>query len=150
MTFTLELPDQYGFVLAAATSTFFVTTAHFIRTAKLRKASGVAYPNAYASQEHADKNPAAHRFNCAQRAHANFTENHTALLGSLLISGLKFPLLAASLGGLWSVARLAYLIGYTSSSGPKGRMVGSTFSFLADAMLKVVAAYTSYAIIMDQ
>lgn len=51
-------------VLAAATSTFFVNTLHVLRTSSLRKASGVKYPNAYASTELADKDKNAYAFNC--------------------------------------------------------------------------------------
>ena len=58
----------------------------------------------------------------AQRAHNNFTENLTPFLGALLISGLKYPVFAASLGGLWSVARALFAVGYTSK-GPDGRIV---------------------------
>lgn len=57
----------------------------------------------------------------AQRAHANFTENLTPFLGELLISGLRYPTFAASLGGLWVFARVIYAIGYTSK-GPSGRV----------------------------
>lgn len=51
-------------VLAAATSTFFVNTFHMFRTAKLRKASNIPYPNAYATHEQAEKDVNAYRFNC--------------------------------------------------------------------------------------
>jgi glutathione S-transferase len=58
----------------------------------------------------------------AQRAHNNFTENLTPFLGALLVAGLKHPVLAASLGGAWSFARVMFAIGYTSG-GPQGRIV---------------------------
>ncbi len=58
----------------------------------------------------------------AQRAHANFTENLTPFLGALLISGIQYPLFAASLGAVWSAARVAFAVGYTSS-GPQGRVL---------------------------
>lgn len=59
----------------------------------------------------------------AQRAHANFTENHSSFLGALLISGLRYPVAAAAIGAVWSVARLLYALGYTSEAGPQGRIV---------------------------
>lgn len=66
----------------------------------------------------------------AQRAHANFTENLTPFLGALLISGIQYPLFAASLGAVWSAARVVFALGYTSS-GPQGRVVYvSTLLFL--------------------
>ncbi|KAL7930565.1 hypothetical protein V8C35DRAFT_312331 [Trichoderma chlorosporum] len=149
MAITLTLPDAYGFVLAAATSTFFVNALHMARTGKLRKASKVAYPNAYASNEQAEKDPAAYQFNCAQRAHANYTENHASALGALLIAGLQFPVASAVLGATWALGRTLYLYGYTSSSGPKGRTFGAYFAGAADLALKFMAAYTSVIFILD-
>lgn len=144
---TDEFPGQYGLVLAAATSSFFVNTLHMIRTSSLRKESGVKYPNAYASSQEAEKNNRAYTFNCAQRAHANFTENHTSFLGALLISGMYFPLAASTLGTVWSVSRILYLYGYTSQAGPPGRRIGASGSALSDLILKFMAAYTSYQIV---
>ncbi|PFH58170.1 hypothetical protein XA68_14074 [Ophiocordyceps unilateralis] len=140
---TLQLPDQYGLVLAAATSTFFVNTLHAFRTIKFRKASGIEYPQAYATNEQAAKNESAYRFNCAQRAHHNFTENHTSLLGALLIAGIRFPVPAAAVGAGWSLSRVLYLLGYTSSAGPRGRLIGGLGGTLSDLLLKLAAAYSS-------
>ncbi|OAA44934.1 DNA polymerase lambda, fingers domain protein [Metarhizium rileyi] len=130
-------------LLAAATSSFFVNTLHMLRTSSLRKTSGVKYPNAYASPEEAEKDSNAYAFNCAQRAHANFTESHTSFLGALLVGGLRFPLTAAVLGASWSLFRVMYLFGYTSQAGPQGRRNGAIGAFLSDFVLKLVAAYTS-------
>ncbi|OTA03024.1 microsomal glutathione S transferase [Trichoderma parareesei] len=147
MAITLAVPDTYGLVLAAATSTFFVNTFHMFRTSKLRKASNIPYPNAYATHEQAKKDVNAYRFNCAQRAHANFIENQPSALGALLISGLHFPVAAAVLGATWSVGRTLYLYGYTSSAGPKGRTFGAYIAGVADLSLKLMAAYTSYLLV---
>ncbi|TWU74720.1 hypothetical protein ED733_005295 [Metarhizium rileyi] len=133
----------HSLVLAAATSSFFVNTLHMLRTSSLRKTSGVKYPNAYASPEEAEKDSNAYAFNCAQRAHANFTESHTSFLGALLVGGLRFPLTAAVLGASWSLFRVMYLFGYTSQAGPQGRRNGAIGAFLSDFVLKLVAAYTS-------
>ncbi|KAL6862361.1 ER glutathione S transferase [Trichoderma novae-zelandiae] len=119
-----------------------------VRTSKFRKASGIPYPIAYATPEQAEKDVAAYRFNCAQRAHANFIENQTSALGALLISGLHFPLAAALFGATWSLGRTLYLYGYTSSAGPKGRTFGAYLSGVADLSLKLMAAYTSYVLVM--
>lgn len=114
-------------------------------TGKHRRAARIKYPIAYATAEQAEKDPKAFAFNCgmcgsfpvsmeaeeltcdggrkriaAQRAHANFTEHLTPLLGSLLIAGLKSPVYAAGLGVTWSVARVFYALGYTKK-GPEGR-----------------------------
>ncbi|KAJ1329196.1 MAPEG family protein [Microdochium nivale] len=130
-TLSLQLPAEYGYVLVAATSSIFVNLLHFVLTAGARKRSGIDYPNAYATPEQAAKNPAAYAFNCAQRAHANYTESITPFMGALLISGLSYPTYAAGLGITWTTGRVLYAIGYTSSAGPKGRVVGSAVSSLA-------------------
>ncbi|KAJ6789495.1 hypothetical protein PWT90_00296 [Aphanocladium album] len=140
----ITLPERYPFVLAAAMSTFFLNSFHAIRTANLREASGVEYPSAYATQEQAVENPQAFRFNCAQRAHANFTENLTPFLGALFAAGLRFPTASAVLGAAWVTGRTVYLIGYTSGAGPKGRRPGHVVAFFADVALKFMAAYATY------
>ncbi|KAF4470578.1 MAPEG family [Fusarium albosuccineum] len=117
----LSLTPVPGFVLAVATSTFFLNTIHAYRTSTIRESSGVQYPASYASEERATKDPQAFLFNCAQRAHANFTENLTPFLGSLLIAGLRFPVASASIDAVWSASRIVYLVGYTSGAGPPGR-----------------------------
>ncbi|KAJ3499135.1 hypothetical protein NLG97_g559 [Lecanicillium saksenae] len=147
MPVTLEIPDQYSYVLAVATSTFFLNTVHMMRTAKFRKLAKVAYPASYASEEEAAKNPTAAKFNCAQRAHANYTENLAPFLGALFIAGIQHPVAAATLGGVWSVSRFLYLLGYTSDAGPKGRIAGFMGSALSDLALKGVAAFTCYKLI---
>ncbi|KAK0635504.1 hypothetical protein B0T17DRAFT_612360 [Bombardia bombarda] len=145
MSFTI--PQEYGYVLLAATSTFFVNSFHSITTSKYRKASGIKYPTAYASTEVAEKDPKAYRFNCAQRAHAHFTETLTPFLGALLIAGLRFPTVAAGLGAAWSTFRVIYVLGYTSSKGPAGRVAGSIASSLIDMALKLTATYTAFKLI---
>lgn len=144
----ITLPAEYGYVLLAATSTFFVNTYHAGLTSSQRKASGIQYPIAYATAEQAEKDPKALAFNCAQRAHSNFTENLTPFLGALLISGLRYPFAVGIAGGIWSLARVLYAHGYVSS-GPKGRMIGSLVATLVDFGLKFAAAYTSLKFVMD-
>ncbi|KAI6783190.1 MAPEG family protein [Emericellopsis cladophorae] len=143
MPFTLQLPDEYG-------STFLLNTYHFYLTSTSRRASGVAYPAPYASDEQIAKNPKAFTFNCAQRAHANFIENQPSFLGALAISGLRFPMASAVLGATWAFGRLAYVIGYTSSAGPKGRVFGFLVSALSDNALRLMAMYASVMYVMDQ
>ncbi|KAL7899099.1 ER glutathione S transferase [Trichoderma sp. SZMC 28014] len=147
MPFNFEISNSYGLVLAAATSAFFINSLHMARTTKFRKASGIAYPNAYASHEQAEKDPKAYKFNCAQRAHTNYIESLVPAVGSLLIAGLNFPVASAIFGAVWSLSRVVYLYGYTSDAGPKGRAFGFYFSAVADISLKFMAAYTSYLVI---
>jgi glutathione S-transferase len=57
-------------------------------------------------------NPAAYRFNCAQRAHANFLENAPQTMMSMLVAGIMYPNATTWLGLGWLVSRAAYLYGY--------------------------------------
>lgn len=125
-----------------ASASFFVNLYHFALTGKARKASGLKYPISYATVEQAAKDPAAHKFNCCQRAHSNFTENLTPFLGALLISGLHTPVASAALGASWVVGRLWYAMGY-ASSGPEGRVPGFIISSLSDLALKGMAMWAS-------
>ncbi|KAI1771788.1 membrane-associated proteins in eicosanoid and glutathione metabolism [Hypoxylon cercidicola] len=141
-SYAIEVPSEYGYVLAVAVSSLWVNTFHFVLTVKARKASGIGYPIAYASQEQADKDPKAYAFNCAQRAHTNYTENITPFLGALLISGLRYPTASAALGASWVFARVWYAAGY-ASSGPKGRTSGSYIAIISDLVLKIMAVIAS-------
>jgi glutathione S-transferase len=60
----ITIPQEYSYVLLAATSTLFVNAYHQLLTSSKRKASGIKYPTTYASQEVADKDPKAYQFNC--------------------------------------------------------------------------------------
>ncbi|KAK4242501.1 hypothetical protein C8A03DRAFT_40156 [Achaetomium macrosporum] len=138
----ISIPNEYGYVLLAASSTFFVNIFHAALTSTRRRAANIKYPTTYASAEQAEKDPKAYAFNCAQRAHANFTENLTPFLGALLISGLKYPVYAAGLGAIWSVSRVFFALGYVRG-GPQGRTTGGYPSTITDLILKLMAAYTS-------
>ncbi|XXH00395.1 hypothetical protein Hte_006739 [Hypoxylon texense] len=141
-SYALEVPTEYGYVLVVAVSSLLVNTLHFALTVKARVASGLAYPIAYASQEQAAKDPKAYAFNCAQRAHANYTESITPFLGALLVSGLRYPVASAALGAGWVFARVVYAAGYTTS-GPRGRLTGSYLGVISDSVLKIMAVVAS-------
>jgi len=57
MPLILELPDQYGLVMVAASSTFILNMVHQFLTGGARKASGIKYPTTYATDELAAKDP---------------------------------------------------------------------------------------------
>lgn len=98
-----------------------------------RKPAGVAYPNAYATPQQMKASPAAYRFNCAQRAHANLLENMPQSMLCMLFCGLFHPRATTWLGGIWLVGRILYAYGYIYGSGQdeqgkgKGRMIGGAF-----------------------
>jgi len=118
---TLTISNDYGYVILAATSTFVVNIFHSFKTGGYRKSSGIMYPNAYATPEQAKADTNAYLLNCAQRAHANFTENQTSTITALLIGGIYYPLTAAVCGAGWSVSRYLYLTGYCSLAKPNGK-----------------------------
>ena len=100
-----------------------------------RKKFGVDYPNlyAYAGGEHVYNHKkgagesltpglgqqAADDYNAVQRAHQNTVENQPLFLALLLFGSLGFPAIAAGLGLLWLLARVAYSAGYYRA--PKSR-----------------------------
>ncbi|ORY71546.1 uncharacterized protein BCR38DRAFT_454049 [Pseudomassariella vexata] len=148
MTFALQLPSEYGYVLTVASASLFVNTYHFVLSGKARTASGLRYPIPYAAAEHAAKDPAAYKFNCVQRAHGNFVENYTPFLGALLISGLRFPVASAACGAAWVLGRVWYAAGYMRR-GPEGRVNGFRLSFYPDLVLKFLATWTSVQMAME-
>ncbi|KAG4440110.1 hypothetical protein IFR05_004407 [Cadophora sp. M221] len=142
---TITIDPNYGYVLLAATSTFLMNTLHMINTGKFRRVAKVAYPAAYAPDSRTDED--AIRFNCAQRSHANFTENQVSFLASLMLSGLRFPLTAAVMGLGWSVSRYVYMAGYSKGGDGKGRYNGSTF-YIFQLGLFGLTAYSGVAMVM--
>ncbi|KAF2727924.1 membrane-associated proteins in eicosanoid and glutathione metabolism [Polyplosphaeria fusca] len=150
MTTTIEVPAEYGYVLASAVSTFFVNAFLSSRIQPYRKAAKIPYPYEYASYEQIqsappDRSKAMYQFNCAQRGHQNFVENMPSALGAMLIAGLQYPLVAAGLGALWSVNRVVYAIGYNDPNKDtgKGRYKGILW-MLAHYGLVLTAAKSAY------
>ncbi|KAI9155281.1 Microsomal glutathione S-transferase 3 [Paramyrothecium foliicola] len=142
MPFSLVVPDEYGYVLGVAASTALVNLYLSSNVMKHRKASGIKYPNMYASSEQAAKDPAVFKYNCAQRAHGNFLEAQASFLTGLLISGLRWPIPVATLGAGWIVSRILYAVGYTNN-GPGGRVIASALSSLSSLALAVMAISSS-------
>ncbi|KAI0515345.1 hypothetical protein F5B22DRAFT_184493 [Xylaria bambusicola] len=143
MPFILEVPKEYGYILAVATASVFVNTAHKIMTSMTRNASGVPYPNTYATKEEIEKNPKALKFNLAQRAHANFIENHSSFITALLIAGVGYPSQATWAGSTWVFGRVLYAIGYINF-GPPGRGPGYLISQLGKMALTTMAVLTCW------
>lgn len=121
---------------------------HSLNTGRRRKAAKVAYPACYAPSSRTDAE--ANRFNCAQRAHANYIENQPTTVAALLIAGLAFPLTAAGMGFGWTVGRYFYMTGYTrGDEGGKGRYQGAFYN-LFQAGLILLAGYNGYTMVMQQ
>lgn len=140
---TITIDPNYGWVLLAAASTIFLNSYHSMNTGKYRKAAKVPYPAAYAPDSRTDEE--ARRFNCAQRAHANYTENQPSAVVALLLAGIRFPIISALAGAGWTIARYLYMVGY-SSGVPRGRYNGVSF-WLFQIGLAIIASYNGVAMI---
>lgn len=143
-----QLKKKISYVLAVAAATSFVNAFHSSRTIRLRKEAKVELPNAYASAAEAAESKEKYLFNCGQRAHANFIENQTSFLTSLLIAGISLPTASALLGASWLVARVMYAIGYTSKNKKegKGRYLGGWWVF-PHLSLMGMALYSSWQLL---
>ncbi|PIL31423.1 hypothetical protein GSI_06124 [Ganoderma sinense ZZ0214-1] len=124
----IVLSKEFAYPAAAAVSTFWLLIWQTFRVSRARRAAKVDYPQVYAEKAEAAANQAALKFNCAQRAHQNTLETIPMILTSTLITGLKYPVLAASLCGAWTFSRIFYTIGY-SSGDPKKRYMGGNLLF---------------------
>ncbi|PMD40759.1 membrane-associated proteins in eicosanoid and glutathione metabolism [Hyaloscypha variabilis F] len=140
---TITIDPAYGWVILAAASTFFLNSYHSINTGNYRKIAKCPYPAAYAPAERTDED--AHRFNCAQRAHANFIENQPSAVAALLLAGLQFPISSALMGAGWTVSRYMYMVGY-SQGGEGGK--GGIYFWVFQAGLAALATYNGVAMIL--
>ncbi|KAK8160752.1 hypothetical protein BKA80DRAFT_275905 [Phyllosticta citrichinensis] len=144
---TIDIPREYGYVLLTATGSLFLSTWHAVRVGPFRKAAGVKYPAQYASNEqiraesNVNKQQAMHLFNCAQRAHYNFIENHTSFLTALFVAGVKYPVASSIMGAFWGVGRVLYATGYTrkDKEDGKGRLLGFWASLLQLGLMGMAA-----------
>lgn len=135
-------PPSYVLLSAATTSLLHIW--HSIWASRYRKAAGIPHPHPYAplpldvtsaspssasssSSSSSDtgsekaKLESYYLFNCAQRAHAHYLENYAIFNVAMLISGLRYPLLSAAAGAVWSVSRVAFALGYVRRGVEKGR-----------------------------
>ena len=136
-----------SYVLLAAASTSLLNHWLGMFVGEYRRAAKVPYPNAYASANEAATSQEKHLFNCAQRAHANFLEAQPSVVTTLLISGLRYPVLSAALGASWVLFRIIYTIGYTRPGieGGRGRYRG-ILHFVPHAALTIMATLVGYQI----
>ena len=134
----LDIPSDYKYVLVVFACTFFMNAFLVVRVAKARKLYDVQYPNLYA--------PAGHKyameFNSVQRAHQNTLESMSTVITQMLVVGLFYPVFAAACGGLWTLGRIVYGIGY--AFGPDKRVYGGLISHLGDLPLQIALIRVAY------
>ena len=116
--------------------------AHYLVCSWARHGSGIRYPHSYATEEQCKANPAAFRFNCAQRAQTNFNEHAPYATLMMFGAGLSFPLVTVGLGLGWAVFRGIYLYGYVWK-GPAGRnKVGGFLHGIVQGVLFALSAWS--------
>lgn len=138
---TLVLPDGYQYVAGSLLSAAWVIIWQILRINPARKAAGIPYPQLYAENTQLKDNPAALRYNCVQRCHQNTLESIPLILISTLITGLKYPYIAATMSFFWVLTRVAFTIGY-SSGVPNKRAAGAASGSLVLMGLLVAATVT--------
>ncbi|KAK4927175.1 hypothetical protein LTR66_016310 [Elasticomyces elasticus] len=143
MPFTFVLPANYGYTaLIALNAIPLLLWGQGAISTSLRKQAAVPYPQHYATPEQAKSNPAAYKFNCAQRAHANLMENAPQVMAQLLFAGIEYPNATAILGTVWLVSRILFAYGYIQSDKPngRGRMIGAGFWLVQLVLLGLCGA----------
>ena len=75
-------------------------------------------------------------FNTAQRAHYNYLENFTQVVAMMLMAGIYWPVPTAILGGIYTLGRIIYSVGY-KLCGPKGRVPGALIVLLMQFCLPI-------------
>ncbi|CAA0813414.1 microsomal glutathione s-transferase- putative [Striga hermonthica] len=121
------LPKEYGYVVLVLVFYAFLNIWMGFQVGKARKKYDVHYPTLYAIEA---ENKNAKLFNCVQRGHQNSLEMMPMFFMLMILGGIRHPLIAASLGVIYSVARFFYFKGYATGD-PKNRLSIGKYSFLS-------------------
>jgi len=124
-----EVIVGYRWVLTTLVANIFVTQWMSFMVGKARRQYNVPYPTMYASEKEGHKD--AKQFNCVQRAHQNTLEFLPSFMVGLLLGGLQYPLVAAVLGAVYTVARIQYFRGYSAGVAQKRFSGGGVLIFPA-------------------
>ncbi|KAH7886372.1 hypothetical protein F5I97DRAFT_1937227 [Phlebopus sp. FC_14] len=147
MSTSIILPAEFGYVGAALVSTVWVLGWQVFVVGRHRTKSGIKYPQLYAEKAEAAASKDAHLFNCAQRAHQNTLEHFPFILVTTLVTGVKYPVLAASACAFWSFTRILYTIGYTSGDPAKRNTRGGILGEIPLIGLLFGSTYTAYSLV---
>ncbi|KAL3624847.1 hypothetical protein CASFOL_031515 [Castilleja foliolosa] len=121
------LPMEYGYVVLVLVFYCCLNTWMSIQVGGARKKYNVPYPTMYAIEA---ENKEAKLFNCVQRGHQNSLEMMPVFFTLTILGGIRHPLISASLGVVYSVARFFYFKGYATGDPQKRLSIGK-YSFLA-------------------
>ncbi|PVU84809.1 hypothetical protein BB559_007381 [Furculomyces boomerangus] len=82
-------------------------------------------------------------FNNVIRVHQNYVEQLPIAISAVLMCGLFYGKVSATLGLIYIASRFAYAYGY-STFGPKGRMVGAVSQYLSITSMLFLCIFGSY------
>ena len=82
-------------------------------------------------------------FNKAQRIHYNYLESISQILCMMLFSGLYFPIATACIGGVYTLARIMFQVGYILF-GPRGRMMAVPFVMLTQFLFPIFTIFSLF------
>ncbi|CAK9136420.1 unnamed protein product [Ilex paraguariensis] len=123
----LQLSKEYGYVVLVLVFYCFLNFWMTGQVVRARKKYNVSYPTLYASES---DNKNAKLFNCVQRGHQNSLEMMPMFFMLMILGGMKHPLICASLGVVYIVARYFYFTGY-STGNPENRLKIGKFGFMS-------------------
>mmetsp|Transcript_16904 Transcript_16904/g.23178 ORF Transcript_16904/g.23178 Transcript_16904/m.23178 type:complete len:148 (-) Transcript_16904:155-598(-) len=110
----MEVPSEYGYVILCCGVLPTIMGMHMGGyVMKARKEYDVQYPNCYGTPGYHKK---ADEFNRVQRGHMNYTENLLGYTVMAFTGGLKYPIVVAVGGVLYSFGSLLYLKGYSDTA----------------------------------
>ncbi|KAF9102478.1 Microsomal glutathione S-transferase 3 [Mortierella sp. GBA35] len=142
---TLIVTPEYGYTVAVAVASCFLVIFFGARVTSYRKIAQVPLPFLYADATECKEDHKKLIFNCYQRVHQNTLEVFSMYIVMLLLVGLRFPVPAAALGGVWFLGRCLYFYGYTSGH-PNSRFLGA-FGHIGEFGLLGLGGYIAYDLI---
>ena len=74
-------------------------------------------------------------------------ESFSYVMLQMCVSGLVHPIAAAAFGGIWTIGRVVYAMGY-AANGPNGRHIGGLITHLGDVPLAIMTMKIGYNMIM--
>ncbi|KAJ7805763.1 hypothetical protein B0H14DRAFT_1587043 [Mycena olivaceomarginata] len=130
---------------------FFLLTWQTVKVSQARRLADVEYPRLYAEKAEMAASPAAVKFNCIQRAHANTLENIPQQYLMTILLGVKAPVVAASALGLWVASRVAYTSGYASGDPAKRNNILTKITYMpAQLTLLFGSIWSVYTLVTEQ
>jgi len=146
----IVLPEGYSYVLASVASTAWLNAWQMYKVGSARKAAQVKYPQLYAEKAEAEAEPLKMKFNCTQRAHQNTLESLPTMLVCTLLTGLKYPYVAAGLGGGWVLGRVLYTVGYSTGDPNQRNKKGGLLGGISLLSLVLATSYTAYQLVQSE